>query len=131
MGLAGHVIPVGHDVRMSYTLAFWAGGDSLDPDETYLAFADDLIAGVGVIDAAAVEQTIAEELVGWTRDANMLQPPESDPDSGPAFDVSIGLQLAEFVGYGIQNGDHFNAIIDMMHPLGFRLYDPQTRERFA
>jgi hypothetical protein len=116
---------------MSYTLAFWAGGDDLDPDQTYLAFADDLIAGVGVIDSAAVEQAIADRLVGWTRDANILQPPGSDPDSGPAFDVSIGIQLAQFTGYGITDGEHFNAIIDAMHPLGFRLYDPQTRERFA
>lgn len=114
---------------MSYTLAFWTGGDDLALDETYLAFADDLIAGVAVIDAAEVDRTL-DGLVGWTRDANFLHPPGSGPD-GPAFDFSIGIQLAEFTGYGIQEGEHFNAIIDAMHSLGFRLYDPQTRERFA
>lgn len=114
---------------MSYTLAFWAGGDDLDPDETYLAFADDLIAGVGVIDAAEVDRAL-DGLVGWTRDANFLHPPGSGHD-GAAFDVSIGIQLAQFTAYGIQDGNHLNAVIDAMHPLGFRLYDPQTRERFA
>lgn len=116
---------------MSYTLAFWAGGDDLAPDDTYRALEADHIDGIAVIDTAAVDQAIAEKLVGWTRDGIWLQPPGAAPDNGPAFQMSVGSQLAEFTGYGIQEGEHFNAIIDAMHSLGFRLYDPQTRERFA
>lgn len=114
---------------MSYNLAFWAGGDDLDADETYLALEENHIDGVRVIDAGEVLGAL-DALEGWSREPNFLYPPGSGPEGGPAFDFRIGTQLAEFIGYGIQDGDHFNAIIDALHPLGFRLYDPQVRERF-
>jgi len=116
---------------MGYTLAFWAGGDDLDPKETYLRLDEEFVEGVAVIDALAVDRAIDEKLLGWTRDGNILQPPGADPDGAPAFDVSIGTQLAQFTGYGIEDGEDFNAIIDVMHHLGFRLFDPQTVERFG
>ncbi len=116
---------------MSYNLAFWADGDDLDPQQTYAALGDGAhVDGVRLIDAAQLEAALTAQLVGWRRDAHILQPPGADPDGAPAFDVSIGAQLAEFVGYGT-TGDHFNAIIDVMGSLGFRLYDPQTGERFG
>lgn len=116
---------------MSYTLAFWSGGDDLDPLETYRALDDELVEGVRPIDAAELEHALINGLPGWTRDANILQPPGADPNGAPAFDVHVGSHIAEFTGYGIEDGEHFNAIIDVMHPLGFRLFDPQTGERFG
>lgn len=116
---------------MSYNLAFWADGDDLDPQETYAALnAGEHVNGVRTIDVAAVEAALTAQLAGWRREGNILQPPGADPNGAPAFDVSIGTQLAEFVGYGT-DGDDYNAVIDVMGPLGFRLFDPQVGERFA
>ncbi len=120
-----------YDQNMSYELAFWAGGDDLDPRWTYLNLeGTDTISGVHEIDKQAVERALDDQLPDWTRDANMLQPPGATDANGPGFDVSIGRQLISFTGYGVSN-DNLNAIIDLMVSLGFRLYDPQVRERFA
>lgn len=121
----------GNDGWVSYSLAFWSGGDDLDPVDTYRALDERHVEGVRRIDAEEVERALLEGLPGWTRDSNILQPPGADPNGAPAFDVSIGTYLAQFTGYGIEDGEHFNAIIDVMHPLGFRLFDPQTNERFG
>lgn len=61
----------------------------------------------------------------------MLYPTGAADGGAPVFEVHFSERFAEFIGYGIDDTDHFNAIIDVMHPLGFRLYDPQTRERFG
>ena len=115
---------------MSYNLAFWAGGDDLDPLTTYTALnSGEHVEGVRAVDVAVLEDALSSQLKGWRRDANILQPPDAQPDAGPAFDLSIGAQLVEFIGYGT-GGDHYNAIIDVMRPLGFRLFDPQAVERF-
>ncbi|GAC48960.1 hypothetical protein GOACH_08_00230 [Gordonia aichiensis NBRC 108223] len=56
--------------------------------------------------------------------------PEAEADGVPAFDVWIGDQLVQYTGYGWED-EHANAIIDVMHRLGYRLYDPQIDTRFA
>ena len=117
---------------MSYELAFWRGGDDLDPSATYLAFSEEReIEGVATVVAADVEAALAHRLSGWTRSSNILQPPGADPDGAPAFDVFVGRQHVSFTGYGIEEADHMNAIITVMHDIGMRLYDPQTDERFG
>jgi hypothetical protein len=114
-------------------LAFWSGGDDLDPVDTYLTLVGDGddVRSVREIDAGALEKALTDGLPGWSRAGNILQPPGADPDGAPAFDVHIGSHLATFTGYGIEDGEHFNAIIDAVHILGYRLFDPQTNERFG
>jgi len=116
---------------MGYTLAFWSGGDDLDPVETYLVLDEKQVESVRRIDSDEVQRALIDGLPGWTQSGNILQPPGADPNGAPAFDVHIGDQLAQFTGYGIEDGADFNAIIDVMHPLGYRLFDPQTNERFG
>lgn len=113
---------------MSYTLAFWSGGDDLEPEQVYL---EGVIEGVRPIDVEQIERAMTDNLPGWTRLDNILNPPGVEAGAAPVFEVHFGERIAEFIGYGIEDTDHFNAIIDVMHPLGFRLYDPQTRERFG
>lgn len=116
---------------MSYNFAFWSGANDLDPGQVYRQLNDERhIAEVNVVDRKLVLEAISEYLPAWRWDGQILQPPETDPDEVPAFDVSIGNQLVEFVGYGWEP-EHANAIIDAMHRLGLRLYDPQVDERFA
>ena len=115
---------------MSYTLAFWQDGDDLDPQDTYSRLREgSRVDGVTDVDAAQVDRALTERLVGWRRDENVLLPPGSSPDEGPAFDVLVAEQYVDFTAYGA-DGDDLNAIIDVMRPLGFRLYDPQTDDRF-
>ena len=116
---------------MSYNLAFWSGGDDLDPADTYRRIdGTEPVEGVVPVDRELVVQSFAERLPGWTWGGQFLSPPGVDPENGsPSFDVDIGAQMVQFVGYGM-TGDAANAIIDAMRPLGFRLYDPQTDERF-
>ncbi|KAB1654085.1 hypothetical protein F8O01_14320 [Pseudoclavibacter chungangensis] len=116
---------------MSYTLAFWSGGVDLDPADTYRRFGDTgAVDGVEPVDRQLVVQSFAERLPGWTWGGQFLTPPGVDPENGsPVFDVHLGEQLVEFVGYGM-TGSAANAVIDAMRALGFRLYDPQTGERF-
>lgn len=118
-------------IRVSYNFAFWSGGNDLDPGQVYRQLNDErAVAGVEVVDRELVVAAIAEDLAGWRWDGQILQPPGADPGGAPAFDVSIGEQLVVFVGYGWEP-EHANAIIDAMHRLGLRLYDPQVEERFA
>jgi len=118
-------------IGVSYNFAFWSGANDLDPGQVYRQLNDERhIAGVDVVDPELVSAAIAESLAGWRWDGQILQPPVTDPDGAPAFDVSIGEQLVEFVGYGWES-EHANAIVDAMHRLGLRLYDPQVDERFA
>jgi hypothetical protein len=118
-------------IGVSYNFAFWSGANDLDPGQVYRQLNDERhIAGVDVVDPELVSAAIAESLAGWRWDGQILQPPGTDPDGAPAFDVSIGEQLVEFVGYGWEP-EHANAIVDAMHRLGLRLYDPQVDERFA
>ena len=115
---------------MSYDLAFWAGGDDLEPDDAYARLcAGEHVDGIDAVQPTRIAQAFAERLGDWAWDGQMLTPPGSEPN-GPAFDVDIGAQMITFVGYGF-TGELGNAIIDTMHPLGYRLYDPQVRERFA
>ncbi|MBJ7291657.1 hypothetical protein [Williamsia sp.] len=116
---------------MSYNFAFWAGGDELDPLSVYKQFGNgEHVAGIASLSRERVLAAIADHLAGWPWDGQILQPPGTNPDGVPAFDVSIGEQNVEFVGYGWEP-EHANAIIDAMHALGLRLYDPQVDERFA
>ena len=116
---------------MSYNLAFWAGGDDLDPDNVYTRLNDEQpVNSVDVVDRDRVLRAFAEDLPGWTWDGQFLRPPGTDPEGTPAYDVSIGEQLVEFIGYRFQ-GEHANEIIGAMHSLGYRLYDPQTSGRFS
>ncbi|BCF86530.1 hypothetical protein RQCS_60750 (plasmid) [Rhodococcus qingshengii] len=116
---------------MSYNLAFWAGGDDLDPGSVYTRLnGEQHVDSVDMVDRDRVLRAFAEDLPGWTWDGQFLRPPGSDPEGTPAYDVSIGEQLVEFIGYKFR-GEHANEIIGAMHSLGYRLYDPQTLERFA
>lgn len=117
---------------MSYNLAFWRGGDDLDATETYRKLWDSTdVEGVDAVDRSVVTDAFAERLPGWGWDGQFLAPPGVDLEDGsPVFDVTIGAQMVEFVGYGM-TGDAANAIIDAVHPLGYRLYDPQTDERYG
>ncbi|MGU3294702.1 hypothetical protein [Williamsia sp. M5A3_1d] len=118
---------------MSYTFAFWAGGDDLDPRVVYARLNDHQhIPGVVALDRQQILEAVsAHPLDEWRWDGHsILQPPGADPAGAPAFDVAIGEQLVEFVAYGWEP-EHANAIIDAMHSLGLRLYDPQVDERFA
>lgn len=117
---------------MSYTLAFWSGGDDLDPTETYRNLDVEPVDEVRTVDRAEIDRALAVGLIGWNRDGDIhFHPPGVEVGSAPVFEMHIGNKLVEFIGYGIEDGEHFNAIISMMHPLGYRLYDPQIRERFA
>jgi len=113
---------------MSYNLAFRAGGDDLDPGSVYTRLNDEQ--RVDMVGRDRVLRLFAEDLPGWTWDGQFLRPPGSDPEGTPAYDVSIGEQLVEFIGYKFR-GEHANEIIGAMHSLGYRLYDPQILERFA
>ncbi|MEE3065447.1 MAG: hypothetical protein VYA67_16095 [Actinomycetota bacterium] len=116
---------------MSYNFAFWSGANDLDPGQVYRQLNDGQnIAGIDLVDTKLVLAAIGEYLAEWRWDGQILQPPGADPDGAPAFDVSIGKQLVEFVGYGWEP-EHANMIIDAMNRLGLRLYDPQVEERFA
>ncbi|WMN01925.1 hypothetical protein [Rhodococcus erythropolis] len=57
-------------------------------------------------------------------------PARADPEGTPAFDVSIGEQLIEFIGYRFQ-GEHANEIINAIRHSATDSYDPQISERFA
>lgn len=116
---------------MSYTLAFWSGGDDLDPVETYLSLDEHAVEGVHPIDIPAMRKALSDGLPDWTWTENILQPPGADPNGAPAFDFHIGPHLAQFTGYGIEDREHFNAIISIMNSLGHRLFDPQISERFG
>ncbi len=112
-------------------MAFWVGGDNLDPADVYARLCDQQpVNEVAAVDRERVVRAVADALPGWAWDGHILQPPEAEPDAAPAFDAGIGSQMVEFIGYGFEN-EHANAIIDVMHSLGYRLFDPQTGERFA
>lgn len=116
---------------MSYNLAFWAGGDDLEPGDVYSRLSDGQhVDGVEAVQQTRVEEAFEEDLAGWTWDGLSLRPPETDPEGTPVFEVFIGEQLVEFIAYGFE-GRHANTIISAMHPLGYRLFDPQVDERFA
>lgn len=116
---------------MSYDFVFWAGGDALDPRSVYpRLIADQPVTGIDAVDRELIVATFADALPGWRWDGQILQPPEAEADGVPAFDVWIGDQLVQYTGYGWED-EHANAIIDVMHRLGYRLYDPQIDTRFA
>lgn len=116
---------------MSITLAFWAGGDDLDPEETYEQLhAGERVEGVTPADAAQVVAAFAQAQPTWQWDGQLFTLPARGGGEGGAFDVALGEQLVELVGYGVAGND-LNAVIDVMRPLGYRLYDPQIAERFA
>ena len=116
---------------MSYDFAFWSGGDDRDPGDVYALLIDDQhVAGIDTTDHDRIVRSFAERLPGWPWDGQILQPPGTDPDGVPAFDVWIGSQLVQFTGHGWED-EHANAIIDVMHALGYRLFDPQINTRFG
>lgn len=118
-------------IGVSYNFAFWSGANDLDPGQVYRQLnGGQHVVEVDVVDRELVLTAIAEYLPDWRWDGQILQPPGADPDGAPAFDVSIGKQLVEFVGYAWEP-EHANMIIDAMHHLGLRLYDPQIEERFS
>jgi hypothetical protein len=97
--------------RVSYNFAFWSGANDLDPEQVYRQLNDERhIAEVDVVDRKLVLEAIAEHLAGWSWDGQILQPPGTDPDEVPAFDVSIDKQLVEFcrlrVGTRTRERDH-------------------------
>lgn len=115
---------------MSYTLAFWTGGDTLDPEDVYLRLNDEEeVPSVEPLDGDAVLRAFAEELPGWTWDGQFLRPPGVGPEDAPVFDVGLGRQLVSLTGYAFTE-DLGNAVIRAMRSLGLRLYDPQVNERF-
>ncbi|OYD60889.1 hypothetical protein BDB13_5785 [Rhodococcus sp. OK302] len=89
---------------------FWAGGDDLDPDNVYARMYDEHVSGIDAVDRDRVLRAFAD-LPGWTWDGQFLRPPGTNPEGTPAYDVSIGEQLIEFIGYRFQ-GEHSNEIID-------------------
>ena len=113
---------------MTYHLAFWQGGDpDVDPEGVYLMLSGGgHVDDVDAVDLDAIRAAL-DGLDGWSRDRGVLRCPGPD---GPVFEVAVGPQMIEFVGDGVGR-DHINAVIDVMHPLGLRLYDPQVGERFA
>ncbi|WP_132991908.1 hypothetical protein [Gordonia zhaorongruii] len=116
---------------MSYNLAFWKGHAVADADAegVYLALSSgEVVSGIPDVDAAALDRALRDGLAGWTWESGVLTPPES-VDAGPRFEVTVGTQFVEFVGHGV-DGEYLNAVIDAMRPFGFRLFDPQTGERF-
>lgn len=116
---------------MSYTLTFWAGGDDLDPLETCRKLDVEIVDGVRLLGRDEVDRALLDGLPGWVREGVHLHTPGADAEHGGSFEVHIGERIAAFVGYHIEEGEHFNAIIDAMRALGFRLFDPQTNERFS
>ena len=75
---------------MSYNLAFWAGGDDLDPGSVYTRLNDEQhVDSVDMVDRDRVLRLFAEDLPGWTWDGQFLRPPGSAPEGTPAYDVSI------------------------------------------
>ncbi|EGD56772.1 hypothetical protein [Gordonia neofelifaecis] len=114
---------------MSYTLAFWSGGDSADCGDIYNRLnGGEFVEGVAPVDEAVVEDRLAT-LDGWVRHENMLYPPGATTADGPAFDTFIDKQFVVFTGYGVEPHD-INVVIDVMRGLDFRLSAPQTLERF-
>ncbi|WP_392426029.1 hypothetical protein [Barrientosiimonas humi] len=115
---------------MSYSLAFWSGGDALDPQQSYETMNEGRrLDGVDEVSSGDVETALGS-LPDWRREGNFLFPPGSVVDEDPAFDVYVGEQMVEITGYSAE-GEQMNAIIDALSPLGLRLYDPQTGERFG
>ena len=115
---------------MSYDLAFWKGDARVQPDVAYERLLDGQeMEGVAPVDATSVTAACREAFASWSVQANLwtLQPDRDG--NGPGFDLTIGPYLVTFACYGLE-GQHMNAIIDVMNGLGFPLYDPQTRERF-
>lgn len=116
---------------MSYDLVFWAGGDDLDPETVCTRLYDgENVESVEPVSRDAVLESFEERLPGWRWEANILQPPEADPEGAPAFEVDIAPQYVFFSAKGCET-EHLNAVIEAMLPLGLRLYDPQVQERFA
>ncbi|CAM3174458.1 hypothetical protein [Mycobacterium simiae] len=131
VGTLGWPAIPGKLIGVSYNFAFWSGANDLDPGQVYRQLnGGQHVVEVDVVDRKLVLTAIAEYLPDWRWDGQILQPPGADPDGAPAFDVSIGKQLVEFVGYAWEP-EHANMIIDAMHHLGLRLYDPQIEERFS
>ena len=115
---------------MSVNFAFWSGGDDLDALDAYSRLNDEeYVPGVAALSRDRVLRAFADELPGWAWDGQFLQPPGTAPDDAPAFDVSIGEQMVQFIGYGVEY-EHANAIISAMHVAGLRLFDPQVNQRF-
>ncbi|MBM7366315.1 hypothetical protein [Gordonia hydrophobica] len=113
---------------MSYTLAFWSGGDSDECTELFNRLRDgEHVAEVSRVDADGLLVAI-DGLAGWTRRDAMLYPP-GGADDGPVFDTFIDDQLVVFTGFGVEP-EHINVVIDLMREQGCRLYDPQVVERF-
>lgn len=118
------------NLPMSYTLAFWRGGDGAECTETYNRLNNgDRVDGVHPVDKAVVERALAD-LDGWTWSQSMLYPPGSHIEGSPVFDVFVDTHAVTCTGYSVEAAD-INTVIDAMRELGFRLYDPQTGERFA
>lgn len=115
---------------MSYSLAFWSGGDALDAQQSYETMNEGRrLDGVGPVSSDAVETALGS-LSDWRREGNFLFPPGSAADEDPAFDIYVGEQMVEITGYSPE-GEQMSAIIEAMDSLGLRLYDPQTGERFG
>ena len=72
---------------------------------------------------------IAAGLPGQQCGGQLLQQPGVARSEVPAFAAHITEQLVKFTGYRF-DGENGNAIIDVMRPLGYRLYDPQVNQRF-
>ncbi|MGB3604551.1 MAG: hypothetical protein WBA38_13495 [Gordonia sp. (in: high G+C Gram-positive bacteria)] len=115
---------------MSYTLSFWSGDDAADCMDTYRRLnTGERVEHVALVDKAGVERALSG-IDGWRWSQSLLYPPGSHLEGSPVFDIFVDTQAVTCTGYGVEAAD-INTVIDVMRELGFRLYDPQTNERFA
>lgn len=116
---------------MSYQLAFWKGSTQIEAEQVYLRLIDaQEVEGIDPVDATSVLAALREAFASWSVEANLWTFQPNDHGNGPGFDLGLDPYLVTFTCYGLEN-EQMNEIIDVMVGLRFRLYDPQTRERFG
>ena len=119
-------------LAVSYDLSFWKGASSANADIAYERLCDGQeVEGVDPVDATSVLAACREAFASWSSVAANIWIFQPDSDgNGPAFYLQVDPYMVTFSCYGLE-GEQMNQIIDLMNDLGFPLYDPQTRERFA
>lgn len=117
---------------MSYELGFWAGGDDLDPTDTFLRLGSEQISSIRVVDVEVVMTALESELQDWTRTGKHFRPPGTHEASLPYFVVEIGEQMVVVTARSKAplDGSPLDDIVAVMKRLGYRHYDPQLGTRF-